>query len=51
MIYEALDQENDSIINHAKNLAESFATLERCLKNKEFDMRQFKNLGSISVYS
>lgn len=51
MIYEALDQENNSIINYSKRLAESFDTLERCLKDKEFDMRQFKNLGSISVYS
>ena len=51
MIYEALDQENNSIINYSKRLAESFVNLERCLKDKDFDMRQFKNLGSISVYS
>ncbi|MDH0302435.1 MULTISPECIES: hypothetical protein [unclassified Pseudomonas] len=51
MIYEALDQENNSIIANAKRLAQSFDTLEKCLKDKEFYMRQFKNLGSISVYS
>jgi hypothetical protein len=51
LVYEALDQGNESIINQAKRLGKSFDSLERCLGGKDFNMRQFKNLGSISVYS
>lgn len=49
--FEVLNNENSSIITNALRISPSFEVLKKYLERKDFKMRDFKNIGSIAVYS
>ncbi len=51
LVYATLDDELDKIILNMRGLSASFSVLESYLAGKNFKMREFKNIGSVAVYS
>lgn len=49
--YKILNQDNEEIIKEALRLTPDFEIFARFIETKNFEMRVFKNIGSLAVYS
>ncbi|UVM19454.1 hypothetical protein [Pseudomonas wadenswilerensis] len=49
--FGVLDREHDQILVNIERIAPSFSVLKGYLKNVNFNMQEFKNIGSVAVYS
>lgn len=49
--FGVLDRKHDQILETIEDIAPSFSVLKAYLKNVDFNMREFKNIGSVAVYS